>query len=243
MKIYEKVVRKIKNKNWDISDIIRKDTLRKIRKDIEKLKTENIIFGIERLSEVNLMNFYENIYLPIIGKKDNAKTNLILEKLTPEEIKKGNRFFIFIKKENTLLGWWICNYINNSLKFSYKANLEEEIDLKAWFWTIIDFIFFSFWLEKSVEYFSYWVDRNWYWGIGSAPWVCLHKLLLWCIPYTPAENKTIEINEKEIKEPTIIFDLINKDWEFSEAILLNYENNIPDILIKKWFKIIQKKWQ
>jgi hypothetical protein len=98
MIIYEKVARRLKNTGLDIGNVIKKDTLRKIRKDIETFKNENIIFGIEPLSDSNLMDFYKNIYLPIIGSKDNAKINNILEKLTPVEIAKKNRFFIFIKK-------------------------------------------------------------------------------------------------------------------------------------------------
>jgi len=238
MIIYEKVARRLKNTGLDIGNVIKKDTLRKIRKDIETFKNENIIFGIEPLSDSNLMDFYKNIYLLVIGSKDNAKINNILEKLTPVEIAKKNRFFIFIKKWNILLWWWIFKYEDNILKFSYKANLTEEIDLKAWFGTIIDFLFFSFWIEKSVDYFSYGVDRNWYWALWSSHWVCFHKLLLWFKPYTIEANNMIEIDEKIINIPTIIFDTPNCDWEFQNVALIHFEDNNTDIFTKKWFSIL-----
>ena len=44
------------------------------------------------------MDFYNNVYMPVIGSKENAKVNNILDKLTPEEIDTNTRFFAFIRK-------------------------------------------------------------------------------------------------------------------------------------------------
>lgn len=240
MKIYEKIIRRLKNTNWGIASIMNKETIRKIKKDIKTLETEKITFGIEPLTTENLTDFYQNIYVPIIGNKNNAKVHNLLEKIEIGGISDNNRFLIFIRNGNTLLGGWICNYIHNKLRFNYKCNTKEPMYLKAWFWKLIDFLFFSFWIEKSVEYFTYWMDRNWYWGIWAMNGLCRHKLLLWFIPYSSPKNIMIEIDEQSINTPTIIFDEPNEKEEFKKVVLLHREDktdNYIEILTKKWFNI------
>jgi hypothetical protein len=81
-----------------------KETIRKIKKDIKTLETEKITFGIEPLTTENLTDFYQNIYVPIIGNKNNAKVHNLLEKIEIGGISDNNRFLIFIRNGNTLLG-------------------------------------------------------------------------------------------------------------------------------------------
>lgn len=237
MRIYEKVARRLKNVDWNISSIIKSSTLTRVKKDMELLQSSDIIYGIEPLSYLNLIDFYQNIYSPIIGHKENAQTHGILKKLTPEEITNSNRFFIFIRKWDTLLWWAIFNHIHNVLKFSYKANLKEDIQLKEWLWTLIDFLFFSFWIENNVDSFSYWVDRNWYGEFWPAQWLCLHKLMLWFAPYTFKANDMIDIDANNIHKSTIIFNHPNEDWMFDEVIFLNSNDINTNIFQKKWFTI------
>ena len=55
----------------------------------------------------------------------------------------------------------------------------------------------------------------------------------------PHEN-IIEIDEKSITTPTIIFDNIDENWFFKEAVLFNIGDNekkYEEILVKKWFTI------
>lgn len=240
MKIHEKVVRRQKNIDWNINNLIKKDILRKIEKDKEILKSKNITFGIEPLSTSNLTDFYKNLYIPIIGSKENAKLNNLLEIIDPHETSNNNRFLLFIRDGDILLGGGICNHINNVLRFSYKCNIKDSFNLSAWFGTLIDFLFFSFWIEKSVEYFTYWRDRNWYWALWADCWLCIHKLLLWFKPYSFSKNILIEIDEHTIKTPTIIFDEAKEDLELKKVVLLHRtkdKSSYVDILTKKWFII------
>jgi len=98
MKIHEKIIRRLKNTDGNIHNIIKKDTLRRIKKDIEIMANENITFGIEQLNISNLTDFYENIYIPVIGGKKNANIHNLLEAFPPEELSKNTRFFCFIRK-------------------------------------------------------------------------------------------------------------------------------------------------
>lgn len=240
MKIYEKIVRKLHNIYHDISDIMAKDTLHKISQDIDTLTALDITFGVEPLTRENLSDFYHKLYIPIIGDKNNAKIHNLLELMDEHEIVHNSRFFIFIRQGTTLLGWWICNHTKNTLRFGYKCNTKDTIKLKAWFGTLIDYLFFSFGIQHDVTAFTYWSDRNGYGWLWAATWLCIHKLLVGFKPYAPKNPTFLEINEHEITTPTIIFDGATQDRELTKVSLLHrneIQNNYVHILTKKWFII------
>jgi hypothetical protein len=70
---------------------------------MEILQAKNITFGIESLTTANLTDFYQKLYVPIIGNKENAKVNNLLEIIDPNEISDNNRFLLFIRDGDTLL--------------------------------------------------------------------------------------------------------------------------------------------
>jgi hypothetical protein len=62
------------------------------------MKDENITFGIEQLDISNLTDFYENLYVPVIGSKQNAKIHNLLESFPPEKLEKKSYFLCFVRK-------------------------------------------------------------------------------------------------------------------------------------------------
>ncbi len=237
-----------KTADMQVIEIMGKKRYKRSLADLRKLSEIWYEYWISKLNMDDLINFYENVYIPHISIKNNANVKDLIKQfdsriLNPREGE--DLFFIYVRNAKNIY-WWaivVYNKIGKRLILWFRAYVEiPDIILNVWLWTVLEYLFFDFALNKNdVDIISRGKDRNWYWFLWSNLSLTFHKLHYWFLPYNFEWNVLLDIDDKLIKEPCIIYDSPNEIWCFKKVYIYNYDESLNldiDLLKNKWFEIL-----
>lgn len=239
MKIYKYIARRLENNNLSLEDIFWWKKERQMKKWIEELINNGFDIKIEKLDEILLKSFYNNLYSVEISKKANPRVHNLIDWYWKKTEVKDRLFLACIIKDDILVWWCIFEYTENmeKLKISYKAS-DNLLIHWFWLWSYIDYIIFKDALHNWVKLLSRGKDLNAYWLLWSNPGLTIQKLMTKFLPYISINDEITEIDEKKIDKETLIFS--NPDWKgkFCEASF--WTPNVEEI--EKKFGLIRKAW-
>lgn len=222
MQIYEKV-RWLSQTKWkEISNFFSKNKSEQIRK-LKKQLLEAWYTFWENLLKLNELEEFEELYTKEISKKENSRVSSLIS-LYKGEISKEILYFFYIRNnEDLLVGWVIWVLRDGVFILAFKATKDNNhfpLKMRTGVWNLLDYQFFNFWInEISSEYLSMWRDKNWYWFLGSKVSLWLLKLSRSMLPYSFKENREIDIDNKLIKDESLIFTNLWANNQFKKAML------------------------
>lgn len=202
---------------------------RQIKKGIEEMKNNWFFFNVSKMKEEDL-NLFIPLYSSFIKQKHNSNPHNLkdryLERLE-QELESNQIFFASIKNNTILVGGGIFILKAKTEKkiasLGFRADDESLLFRKQKLWTYLEYLFYERALSNNIHSLSRGQDRNGAWWIGSGIGIALHKLESKFRPKVPTTENILQIDEKNIQEPTLFFLNPNDKGYFQEAKLIHSE--------------------
>lgn len=226
----EKIVRKYKVCGGETPRFfLGQERARLLRKGFDEMHNVGWRYGVEKLSLQTLVHFYQQLYIPFINKKENAKLHSLVDRYASRiEAKAVNDqiFFGFVRNEiwvllagGIFISKWKSDSTQKTASLGFRAYDDTFSIYKQKLWNFIEFLFFEWALAGNHQLITRGQDRNGVWALGGSVGLALHKIEEHFLPYVPEYFEPRILDVKLLSQPTLFFLAPNWDGQCTKVCL------------------------